>query len=258
MADGLLDKQTFRQGQSQRSTVLSEAKENTIGVMITIAPYTLMSTELSEAYSVMPPLKGPDEAAPAYRTLLPGVVRGTFAITPKCDDPAAMLGWVDYLYSDEGGRAAAAGVEGVDYRWDGASWTFITDEFTPIDSLLRDRMIRTDNLTPGLAPADFERRTSLAIESRIRREGDAIRSALVTPYPMTWPTDASRSDEIEALQSRIGMAADEGIARFIDGETELNDSEWAAFTGGLRDLGADRLVELFQIMYDEQARTARD
>ncbi|GHU68893.1 ABC transporter substrate-binding protein [Clostridia bacterium] len=250
--DALLDSNAFRQGQTQRSTLLTEAKENSYGAFVSIAPYTLLSTDLSAAYSIMPPLAPADGTAPTYRRLLSGVVQGTFAITSKCEDPAALLRWVDYLYTDEGGRLAMAGAQDIDYSWNGSSWNWITDDFTPIETVLRDRVIRTDNLTPGLSPADFERRTELALEVRVRREGDAVQSTLVTPFPHTWPTDAAREDEIASLQLALGAAVDVGIARFVDGETELNDETWAAFQNELQDKGAERLVALFQSLYDEQ------
>ncbi|MDR2658280.1 MAG: extracellular solute-binding protein [Oscillospiraceae bacterium] len=256
--NGSLDGSTFRQGQSQRTTLLSEAKENTIGVFVSIAPYTLVSTELAEAYSILTPLTPPDGSAPNYRRLLSGVVQGTFAVTSKCDDPGAMLGWADYLYTEDGGRLALAGVPDVDYKWSGTSWQWITDEFTTIDAVLRDRVIHTDNLTPGLTPADFERRTDLAIEARVRREGDAIQPLLTTPFPFTWPTNEAREDEIASLQRVLGAMVDEGMARFIDGEIELNDENWEAYLNGLRDQGADRLTELFQEAYDERNRSAED
>lgn len=252
--DGLLDPDAFRQGQTQRATTLSEIKTNMMGAFVTIAPYTLISTELSEAYSILPPLAPEDGGDARYRRLFSGVVQGTFAITSRCEEPGRLLEWVDYLYTEEGGRLAMAGVEDVDYNWSGSSWSWITDDFTPIETVLRDRVIRTDNLTPGLSPADFERRTSLALEARVRREGDAIQPSLVTPFPFTWPVGDAERSEIAALQYRLGAAVDEGIARFIDGETELNDENWAAFVVGLRELGADRLTELFQSAYDGQFR----
>ncbi|MDR1600778.1 MAG: extracellular solute-binding protein [Oscillospiraceae bacterium] len=254
MLDGLLDPLSFRQGQTQRTTLLSEAKENTMGAFVTIAPYTLVSAELAADYSILPPLTPPDGAEARYRRLLTGVVQGAFAITSKCDDPAAMLGWVDYLYTEEGGRMASSGVDGIDYSWSGQTWSWITDEFNPIDTILRDRVIRTDNLTPGLTPADFERRTSLELEARVRREGDALQPSLVTPFPFTWPVDAAVEDEIASLQSTLGAAVDEGIARFIDGQDALDDEGWQAFTDNLREQGAERLTGLFQSLYDARSR----
>ncbi|MDR1569729.1 MAG: extracellular solute-binding protein [Oscillospiraceae bacterium] len=250
---GLLDEDAFRQGQSQRQTIISEEDTATIGCFVSVAPYMLTKLEVADQYAVLPPLISDEKQA--YRRLATGVSRGAFAITSACGDPGSLLEWADLLYTEEGGRLAAAGVDTVDYRWlGGGTWEWITDEMTTIDILLRDRVIRTDTITPGLDPADFQRRTDLAIEARVRREGDAIRDLLVQPFPVYWPSDMAREAEIAELQRALGQAVDEGIARFITGETTYSDETWRAFQEELRATGADRLTELFQSIYDEQAR----
>ena len=250
-ADGLLDKNAFRQSQSQRQTLISEQKLATIGCFVSVAPYTLVKAELAEQYALLPPL--PYNNAAVYRRLLPSVSHGAFAITSACRDVPAMLKWIDYLYTEQGGRLAAAGVEGVDYGFDGdGKWEWIIGDMNSIDVILRDRVMDTDSVTPGLEPADFQRRTKLALEARVRREGDAIRNTLVTPYPFTWPADAQVEDRIAELQSRLGPMVDAGVARFITGEMELSDQSWAAFLAELRENGADELVRLFQSKLKER------
>ena len=252
-SSGLIDRDAFRQGQSARQTLLSDASTATLGCFVSIAPYALLKLEVAEQYTAMLPMEYHD--ARVYRELLAGVTRGTFAITSACGNPGELLGWADYLYTDEGGRLGVSGVENVDYRWlPAGTWEWITDEFTTIETLLRDRVMRTDVLPPGLDPADFQRRTSLAIESRVRREGDALRPYLVTPFPMYWPTDDTREEEIAALQAVLGPAVDDGIAKFITGETPYTPESWRAFLEDLRAKGAERITELFQNIYDETVK----
>ncbi|HML49011.1 MAG TPA: hypothetical protein PKE04_19905, partial [Clostridia bacterium] len=238
-AEGLLDPEAFRQGQTVRSTTLSELDALVLGSFVTMAPYTLLDLEKSLNYAVLPPLEY--EGTRQYRRFLTGVVRGTFAITSACEDPEALLKWADYLYTEEGGRLATAGVEGEDYSWtENNAWTWNTDDFTYASDILRDRVIRTDLATPGLDPADFQRRTDVAAEAYARRQGDAIQGDLVLPFPIHWPTDEAREAEIASLQAVLGQTVDEAIARFATGETELNDGTWQAFQDQLRELGSER------------------
>ena len=45
-----------------------------------------------------------------------GISNGGFAITDKCENPEIMIAWVDFLYSEEGGKVLRHGVEGVSYK----------------------------------------------------------------------------------------------------------------------------------------------
>lgn len=252
-AEGLLDANAFRQGQTVRATTLSELQDLVLGSFVTMAPYTLLDLEKSQNYAVLPPLEY--EGTRQYRRFLTGVVRGTFAITSACEQPEALLQWADFLYTEEGGRLATAGVEGEDYSWnENGTWTWSTDDFTYASDILRDRVIRTDLATPGLDPADFQRRTDVAAESYARRQGDAIQGSLVLPFPIHWPTDEAREAEIASLQAALGQAVDEAIARFAMGETEWSEQTWQAFQDELRELGADRFVELWQQIYEETSK----
>ena len=45
-----------------------------------------------------------------------GTYKGGFAITDKCEHPEIMMAWVDFMYTEEGGRVLRNGVEGVTYK----------------------------------------------------------------------------------------------------------------------------------------------
>ena len=77
-----------------------------------------------------------------YRELNGSVIRGTFAITSACKDPAAMLRWVDVLYSQEGATEALAGEAGKDY-YVGAdgTWSYAGDTQTSSSYVLYDLSI---------------------------------------------------------------------------------------------------------------------
>jgi putative aldouronate transport system substrate-binding protein len=244
-AAGLIDRDAFRQSQSQRTSVLSEAATATLGCFVSIAPYTLYDIDLSEQYIILPPLEYQGETV--YRKLIPSVVHGTFAITSVCEDIPAMLAFADYLYSEEGGRLATTGIQDVDYRiLEDGTWEWIIPEYGTIDALLRERVMCTDSISPGLVPADFQRRTSLAIEARVRREGDAMQSTLVTPYAFNWNESRETDETINGIQYNLGRLVDEGVARFITGEIPLTDDSWDEFILLLKDNGAEELVDAFR------------
>lgn len=250
----LIDPDTFRQMQGTRSNLLSTAESNaptTIGGMVTIAPYTLVDMGITTSYAVLKPLVY--EGKQVYRQLLNGVTRGTFAVTSACEDIPAALRWVDYLYSEAGGRLANAGVEGQDYTVaEDGTWTWNTGEdYYLLSELVASSIIAGDSKTPGLEPAAFMRNSQITDDNYARRQVDAIREYLVEPFPVTWPTDAAVEERIAALQEALGACVDMAIANFAMGKTELNDNTWNAFLEELRALGAEEFVSLWQAKYDE-------
>lgn len=251
--ESLIDTNAFRQTQTTRSTTMTsdEDAQFTIGGMISIAPYTLVDLDRSNSYRVLTPLTY--DGKQTYRKLLSGVTRGTIAITSACDDIPTMLSWVDYLYTEEGGRLAFAGLEGADYTIEAdGSWKWNSgSDYTMLTQILAKSVISGDGYTPGLEPAAFMRNTEIAMDNYVRRQTDTLEEYLVEAFPATWPIDAKREARIAELQEVLGTYVDTSIANFALGLVELNDENWAAFEDELRALGADEFIALWQAKYDE-------
>ncbi len=253
LEESLIDPNAFRQMQGSRTTAMSEDDaDKTIGGMISIAPYTVVNMAQSPSYQVLLPLAY--EGKQVYRQLLSGVGRGAFAITSACADVPAALQWVDTLYTEAGGRLAFAGQVDTDYTiQENGSWKWNSgDAYTELQTIVDNSIIAGDATTPGLEPAAFMRNSEITDDNHVRRQTDTIRSYLVEPFPITWPTDAAREARIAELQAVLGPCVDNAIANFAMGLVELNDTEWAAFEAELRTLGMEEFVSLWQAKYDER------
>ena len=184
--EGLISSDAFRTTQTARETASqltnsssssssSSKTPQTVGALISIAPYMQVRSTDTTNYTAITPLEA--NGRRAFRELIPAVSRGTFAVTSACTDIAEALKFVDYLYTEEGGRLINAGREGVDYSLqpDG-SWKWNVDsDYTALSELLARSVIGGDGVTPGLEPAAFERNSEIAADNYSRRQIDAIR-----------------------------------------------------------------------------------
>lgn len=254
-AEGLIDENAFRQSYASRDTMVNASDTDapqTIGGMVSVAPYTLINMEQTTSYAILPPLQS-DGGTRAYRRTLGSIARGTYAVTSACTDIPAALRFADELYTEAGGRLAFAGLEGVDYALqpDGSwAWSGIESDVGLSDRILQS-IIAGDSLTPGLEPAAFMRNSEIKADNYARTQTDSISDYLVDPFPITWPTDTEREARIAKLQSALGPAVDTAIANFAMGITPLTDESYEAFLSELRALGADEFVQLWQQKLDE-------
>jgi len=254
LEESLIDPNAFRQSQGIRNTAQTTTDTNapqTLGGMVSIAPYTVIDMGQTTSYAVLPPLVY--EGKQVYRMLLNGVGRGTFAVTSACPDVPAVLRWVDALYTEEGGRLAFAGAVGEDYViGENGTWQWLSDgDYARLTDIIAKSIIAGDAHTPGLEPAAFMRNSEIDADNHARRQVDAIRTYLREPFPVTWPVDADREARIAELQEALAACVDTAIANFAMGIVELNDENYAAFLETLRDLGAEEFVALWQAVYDE-------
>lgn len=254
--EGLISDSTFRMPVGTRASDLQTARSNdssnvvqTFGAIVTLSPYVVVEDKTSE-FSVLVPLE--HDGARVYRKLLDGVGRGTFAITSACEDVPAVLSWIDYLYTEEGGRLAFAGVAGEDYTMqEDGTWKWnANDDYTILSDLLNNSTIANDTVTPGLEPAAFMRNSEITEDNYARRQLDSIQEYLVSPFPITWPTDEAAEARIAQLQAQLGTCVDTAIANFAMGKVELTDENWQAFQDELKALGAEEFTALWQAKYD--------
>lgn len=259
--EGLISSDAFRTTQTARETASqltnsssssssSSKTPQTVGALISIAPYMQVRSTDTTNYTAITPLEA--NGRRAFRELIPAVSRGTFAVTSACTDIAEALKFVDYLYTEEGGRLINAGREGVDYSLqpDG-SWKWNVDsDYTALSELLTRSVIGGDGVTPGLEPAAFERNSEIAADNYSRRQIDAIRQYLVAPMPLTRAQSAADETRIAELQAALGTCVDTAIANFAMGITPLDDENWEAFQQQLRDEGVEEFLALWQAKLD--------
>lgn len=239
----LLDQQGFSTADSLRA-ITDEKAAITYGVMLAPTPLTLVPGKALEQYVLLMPLTF--EGKQVYRDLNGDLVRGTFAIGAGCKNPAELVAWVDYLYTEEGCRLAQAGLENVDYvvHEDG-TWSWVEDMETVASSVLAEVAIAEGGLMPGLSSVEFQRSYD---EKETARAVDALaemKKVSVEPCPQLWFTEEEQT-RLAELQMTLGKYAEQNMVWFVTGEVELNDENWNAFCAKLEELGLQEMLEIFQ------------
>ena len=247
--EGLLDKNGFT-GLRNLSVQTDEDADIVYGVMLASTPVELVSNAAIKEYALLDPLMY--EGRQIYRDLTGDIIRGTFAITSACKNPAALLQWVDYLYTEEGFILAEAGLEGEEFAWndDGTwLWEATSEELTNI--VLPEATLRSGVPMPGYASIDFQKKiddhsTLHVVESLLR-----LKAVDSLPYPLVYLT-VEQQTRVDELIVQIMQYAEYQMVWFVVGDVELNDETWAAFCEQVKALGMDEMVSIWQTAADQQ------
>lgn len=240
--EGLLDKSGFTGLRSVGSTP-DEKADVVYGVMFASSPADLVHTSKVGQYVLLDPLMY--GGTQVYRDLTGDVIRGTFAITSACEDPAEVIAWVDRLYSEEGFILAAAGQAGVEFDlYEDGRWLWADVNETLISITLPGATIHGDATTPGWACVDFQMRIDEASTVHILEQLQRLRGIDSLPYPLVWLSE-SDNKRVNELIYQIGAYAEQQMVWFVVGDVPLNDETWAAFCQQIRTLGVEEMVSIF-------------
>ncbi len=247
-SEKLLDQNGFYTVDALRMVSDSKA-EAAYGVFFGPNPLSLMGYEQAKEYVLLPPLA--HEGQQVYRDLGAMVIRGTFAITSACADPAALLHWADILYTQEGAIEALAGIRGIDYvvdaqgRWQWAGG----QENTDMDTLNSLSIFSTGSM-PGIFPQAFYGRFADDQAHRINQECEKLQSFVVMPFANHALT-VEQSEGLLPLQNELGKYVDEAFARFVLGQWNLSREDIDLFHQGLTDRHAEQMVAFWQKIADQ-------
>jgi len=247
-AQGLMDENGFYTSDSFRTVTDSEAAA-TYGLFFGPNPMNLLPYETAAQYDLLLPLTA--QGKQVYRNLNGPLMKGAFAITSACDDPAALLQWVDVLYTEEGAVEAMAGTQGTDYTVDAdGRWNYAGDVQSQSSYILYDLSLYDTGNMPWLFPLHFYNQYENDGISRVNTQLAQLANCLVTPFPDVMLTPA-QEDEIAPLQSSLGRYVDESLARFVIGEWDIHSDEAvAAYRAGLLAHGETALVAFWQEIAD--------
>ena len=239
----LIDHNGFQIGSNTRQITDSDATM-TYGVMLAPTPLAVVPSKALEQYALLMPMTY--EGKQVYRDLTGDIVRGAFAITSVCKDPAALLQWVDFLYTEEGFRLAQAGLEEVDYLWnDDGTWGWVMDDQTVASTVLPQVNMTEGGFMPGMASVDFQ----FAYEQREAHEAlvamKALKEVSVQPYPLVCLTEEQQA-RIAELQLALSQYAERTMAWFVTGDMELNDANWNDFCQQVKALSIDEMLGIWQ------------
>lgn len=239
--EGLLDRQGFVSADQLRR-ITDAKKTNIYGAFFAPLPTGVVPIEWADSYMALPPLVY--QGRQVYRAPASPVTYGCFAITAACKDPAAMLRWVDTLYTLEGAVLASEGVEGEDYLVDGDGTWRKTDSASQT-SFLSLVAVTTGGAIPGISAEAFENRYQDTRVAGMRAQIDSVARHAVQPFP-TLLLSRAQEQAVAPLQSAIGRFVDEGIARFVVGEWEVSDRAFEQFRAQLDEMGIPQFLAFWQ------------
>ena len=244
-ARGILTKRSFMDMHGAQALADSDREEKPAvsGLLFSMTPFTHVPVDAITEYEPLL-LPGPDGRV-VWRDLLGEIWTGCFAVTSRCEDPAAALAWVDALYGEEGALLAYAGLEGEDYTFgsDG-KWAFKLTDGRTISDIRAQSLIYTGTAMPGLYPADFILSVDSELDNHVFAASERVREVsmrVTQPYALGREAQA----EAEALALVLGDLVDRGIARFATGEVELTDETYAAWIDEMKNAGSGTLAALF-------------
>ena len=183
-----------------------------------------------------------------------GMARGTFAITSACEDPAALLRWVDTLYTQEGAIEAMVGVAREDYVVDeegGWNWKGGIEAMTT--STLSELSVYDTGDMPWLFPQAFYNRYDEENVRRVNGELEKLDAYVKKPFP-TYTLTQEESAQVAQWQSELGPYVDETLARVVLGQQEADGAAREAFREGLRQRGMESMIAFWQNVAQRAAR----
>lgn len=241
--EGLLDDTGFSSLDSSRRITDSDATI-TYGMFLSPTPMNMVPADAMNDYALLQPLTYNGQQI--YRDFAGDLVCGTFAITSACEDPATLISWVDYLYTEEGCYLMQAGQEGEDFVWNGdGTWEWVYDANTVASTVLTENTISDGGAAPGLASVDFQLRYDDSATRVVISDLVQLKSLCVTPYPTVWLDDATWS-RVNELQMDLGLYAEQQMVWFVAGDIPLNDETWSDFCQTLEAKGLNEMLTIWQ------------
>jgi putative aldouronate transport system substrate-binding protein len=254
MEEGLLDRTGFYTTETSR-TINDTSAPILYGVLFGTSPMTLLPTEAAADYTALV-LHAPGQE-PVYRDFMGGVVGGTFALTRACADPAAMLRWVDYLYTEEGCYLARSGELEVDYQRDSTGqwfWLYSADQV--ISLVQKQDTIDSGTPIPGWVPASY----SLSFDNATTRplvEAFAAVAAIsreAVPQVIFTPEEEARLAE---LWPPLSTYCETRMAWFVAGDWPMDDQHWEEYCRETERLGMAEVTAIWQQALDRQKEAAQ-
>jgi putative aldouronate transport system substrate-binding protein len=187
---------------------------------------------------------------------------GGLAISNTCKQPEAIARLLDWIFTEEGSIMMQFGPE--QGQWDGGpyGWTIVTEngvrgmKVTFPEKYANYNIFRQQELNPMSLPYRSTPEQPVSelyvalIENQVKLTTDVEKNFAPyyrVPFPSVMMT-SEESSEINAIQTDLNPYVAQMEARFITGEESFNN--YAAFVQGCKDRGTEKLVEIYQQVYD--------
>lgn len=246
--EGLMDKDSFSTTSDWREKNASNDDEHALyGVILAPLVHDVVKNDLAGEYAIMMPLNC--EGVQMYRNFSGPAVRGTFAVTSACDDPEAVLRWVDQMYTPKAYELIYFGVENKDFYYNAMGQWEVSADTRANQYFANTRLMSGGATAPGAANGDFERKAPDQNTVRIMNDQDAFAAYAVMPFPY-YSLTPEQSAYIAPLQNKLGAYVDTMMGRFIIGDVKLNDINYQQFTDTLAEMGTEEFLAFWQTVLE--------
>lgn len=250
--DGLLEQDIM----SVKSTeVDAKGVEGLLGVVDNVDPVAIYN---QEGYVGLPVLKGPhgDQMFSATGSPLGNI--GMFVLTDKAKNPAALIRWMDYFYSDEGIRMFFMGWKDETYKEDAEGNVDYVDEIKNnpeglnLDQAVGQYLIWPGGYYPGFVTQKYFKGAEglpTSVENAKKAE------PYVIPQDKVWPPfnfTADEQSELTGIQTDIHTYVDEMRDKFIAGNESFDN--WDQYVANLQKMGSERYLAIYQSAADRYTK----
>jgi putative aldouronate transport system substrate-binding protein len=272
--EGLIYPDSFTMSSDDRATLNSRKYESIIGAVPFCVTSGVGFREGGQPvrwvdYEVIPPVKGPKGVQTTQYSPYGKFSGSTSFIPVTCKNPALMLRFVDYFYTQEGMNLFEMGAPGYgQFPADpGAvgpdgSLAKYRKQIIPRDSPFYGNLKWAGDWTCA-GPAEW--RNAIQTASDILApdgsgtEGFLYQKTLTNYVPYAPPVSTIMPpliysedviSEFATLRTNINAYVEESIARFIRGDLNV-ETDWNRFQTELKNLGIDRYFQIIQTTYDK-------
>lgn len=179
-----------------------------------------------------------------------------YSITTTCEDPALVLKFFNYFFTEEGMALANYGVEGETYTGivDGkVQWTELIAANPDFSA---DNALNAYSLNKTLVPyyCDNDKLWNVYADNAVEAAqvwSDTSRCTWEHDIPAGASLTTEESNAISTMATDIMTYANEALMAFMTGAQPVNDETWAAFQDALAGFGMEEVVAAYQTAYDE-------
>jgi len=235
-AEGLMDDTSFTLTREQQRAI-SGAEEVVYGMFYDSSPSYFADTNERFNYVTLKPFD------PALYSVDNGAQTGGFAITDKCENPEIMMAWVDYLYSQEGGKVIRLGIEDVSYKINAdGSFETIKEGF---DSNVYQATLMGSATVPGVIPDIYYQKPASDANKHLNKElyGEGYGVWDVGTLCPALVYTEEEYDEYSVIFTDIDAYVCNYLAECVTGIVSI-DETWDNFQATLKQMQVDTMIEI--------------
>lgn len=265
----LLSPLSFTTNASSMEKLNESGKDTVIGAVPGGANYIFaggqaVSTKWRQ-YDILAPITGPSgvTSSPNYSATR-DVITGVFSITKAAADPALIMRWVDWLYSDEGTLWHEAGREGTEWKKAEATDVGLNGQpakYTLVKAPAADDNVIWEQFLPSNQSKEYRESWTSAQDwnndlpgaPEVQLFKGSMAYAKVAPTnDQSMPNISVTSEKIsDYTRTKTGIDdfIKESMAKFITGNIDI-DKGWDSYVSKLESIGLKSYLDMCQQAYD--------